>query len=153
MQYGDLCDINELRQFIAYIAAYTSKSLQAFNKITFLSILLLLNYNEYVPEGEKTLIFNNRKGSFTYNVENDEFRIPAAATTEERVQMQLEIKTEDQIWLSENIDLKLYKKADASGKNLLEDLIEEEVAASTQNITNKLYNFYDKYAKEVRENE
>lgn len=31
MQYGDLCDINELRQFIAYIAAYTSKSLQAFN--------------------------------------------------------------------------------------------------------------------------
>ena len=114
---------------------------------------LILNYNEYVPEGEKTLIFNNRKGSFTYNVENDEFRIPAAATTEERVQMQLEIKTEDQIWLSENIDLKLYKKADASGKNLLEDLIEEEVAASTQNITNKLYNFYDKYAKEVRENE
>lgn len=114
---------------------------------------LILNYNEDVPEGEKTLIFNNRKGSFTYNVENDEFRIPAAATTEERVQMQLEIKTEDQIWLSENIDLKLYKKADASGKNLLEDLIEEEVAASTQNITNKLYNFYDKYAKEVRENE
>ena len=114
---------------------------------------LILNYNEDVPEGEKTLIFNNRKGSFTYNVENYEFRIPAAATTEERVQMQLEIKTEDQIWLSENIDLKLYKKADASGKNLLEDLIEEEVAASTQNITNKLYNFYDKYAKEVRENE
>ena len=114
---------------------------------------LILNYNEDVPEGEKTLIFNNRKGSFTYNVENDEFRIPAAATTEERVQMQLEIKTGDQIWLSENIDLKLYKKADASGKNLLEDLIEEEVAASTQNITNKLYNFYDKYAKEVRENE
>ena len=114
---------------------------------------LILNYNEDVPEGEKTLIFNNRKGSFTYNVENDEFRIPAAATTEERVQMQLEIKTEDQIWLSENIDLKLYKKADASGKNLLEDLIEEEVAASTQSITNKLYNFYDKYAKEVRENE
>lgn len=114
---------------------------------------LILNYNEDVPKGEKTLIFNNRKGSFTYNVENDEFRIPAAATTEERVQMQLEIKTEDQIWLSENIDLKLYKKADASGKNLLEDLIEEEVAASTQNITNKLYNFYDKYAKEVRENE
>lgn len=67
--------------------------------------------------------------------------------------MQLEIKTEDQIWLSENIDLKLYKKADASGKNLLEDLVEKEVAASTQNITNKLYNFYDKYAKEVRENE
>lgn len=114
---------------------------------------LILNYNEDVPEGEKTLIFNNRKGSFTYNVENDEFRIPAAATTEERVQMQLEIKTEDQIWLSENIDLKLYKKADASGKNLLEDLVEKEVAASTQNITNKLYNFYDKYAKEVRENE
>lgn len=46
---------------------------------------LILNYNEDVPEGEKTLIFNNRKGSFTYNVENDEFRIPAAATTEERV--------------------------------------------------------------------
>ena len=114
---------------------------------------LILNYNEDVPEGEKTLIFNNRKGSFTYNVENDEFRIPAAVTTEERVQMQLEIKTEDQIWLSENIDLKLYKKADASGKNLLEDLVEKEVAASTQNITNKLYNFYDKYAKEVRENE
>lgn len=114
---------------------------------------LILNYNEDIPEGEKTLIFNNRKGSFTYNVENDEFRIPAAVTTEERVQMQLEIKTEDQIWLSENIDLKLYKKADASGKNLLEDLVEKEVAASTQNITNKLYNFYDKYAKEVRENE
>lgn len=115
--------------------------------------ILMLNYNEDVPEGEKTLIFNNRKGSFTYKVENDKFRIPAAATTEERVQMQLEIKTEDQIWLSENVDLKLYKKADASGKNLLEDLIEEEVAASTQNITNKLYNFYDKYIKEVRENE
>lgn len=116
--------------------------------------ILMLNYNEEVPEGEKTLIFNNRKGSFTYKVENDEFRIPAAATTEERVQMQLEIKTEDQIWLSENVDLKLYKKADASGKNLLEDLIEKEVAASTQNIANKLYNFYDKYVKEeVRENE
>lgn len=115
--------------------------------------VLMLNYNEDVPEGEKTLIFNNRKGSFTYNVENDEFRIPAAVTTEERVQMQLEIKTEDQIWLSENIDLKLYKKADASGKNLLEDLIEKEVTAGTQNITNKLYNFYDKYVKEVRENE
>jgi hypothetical protein len=41
--------------------------------------------------------------------------------------MQLEIKTEDQIWLSENIDLKLYKKADASNKNLLEDLIEKEM--------------------------
>lgn len=115
--------------------------------------ILILNYNEGIPEGEKTLIFNNRKGSFTYKVENDEFRIPAAATTEERVQMQLEIKTEDQIWLSENVDLKLYKKADASGKNLLEDLIEKEVAASTQNIANKLYNFYNKYVKEVRENE
>lgn len=116
--------------------------------------VLMLNYNEGIPEGEKTLIFNNRKGSFTYKVENDEFRIPAAATTEERVQMQLEIKTEDQIWLSENVDLKLYKKADTSGKNLLEDLIEEEVAASTQNIANKLYNFYNKYVKEeVRENE
>lgn len=115
--------------------------------------ILMLNYNEDVPEGEKTLIFNNRKGSFTYKVENDEFRIPAAATTEERVQMQLEIKTEDQIWLSENVDLKLYKKADTSGKNLLEDLIEKEVTASTQNIANKLYNFYDKYVKEVRENE
>jgi hypothetical protein len=47
--------------------------------------ILMLNYNEDVPEGEKTLIFNNRKGSFIYKVENDEFRIPAAATTEERV--------------------------------------------------------------------
>lgn len=114
---------------------------------------LILNCNENIPEGEKTLIFNNRKGSFTYKVENDEFRIPATATTEERVQMQLEIKTEDQIWLSENVDLRFYKKADTSGKNLLEDLIESEVAASTQIIVNKLYNFYDKYAKEeVREN-
>jgi hypothetical protein len=47
--------------------------------------ILMLKYNGDIPEGEKTLIFNNRKGSFTYEVKNDEFRIPATATTEERV--------------------------------------------------------------------
>jgi hypothetical protein len=62
--------------------------------------IFALNYAAGVPEGKKTLVFSNRKGSFRCEVDNDNFKIPKKITTEENLAMNLEIEGDDYIWYS-----------------------------------------------------
>lgn len=126
--------------------------------------VLVLNCTEGVPEGKKTLVFNNRKGSFRCEVNDDNFKIPKKVTTEQNLTMSLEIEGDDYVWYSEVIKLKLQEGTDASGKNKLEwveeekppeedsskpsgSITEEAVLFWFEGVIDTLHSFYKKYFK------
>ena len=89
--------------------------------------ILELSYSNGVPEGDKTLIFTNKNGSFRVPVEGDEVKIPKNVTTEVDLGVQLEIDNEEYTWYSEKIKVKLYEGSDASGSNVIDSLVNEKI--------------------------
>lgn len=97
-----------------------------------LATTLLFEFAEGVPEGEKWVVFNNKKGSFKKSIVNNTYKVTSDITLDERVTMQVMILLEDMTWLTSPVQFNLDKSLNINGKNSFE-IIKVQIANQIDN--------------------